>query len=397
MSKTIIVMRHEFMTLITKPSFWISLVGLPLFMGVIMAVSILGSGAATAATLASRQNRTTVQGYVDHSGLIQAMPEGAVFQAFPDEAAARAALTSGDVQGFFVVPQDYLASGNVTYISPEFSPLDSPTGQFERVLRYNLVGGDEAELARATTSVNVQQEAALAPSDAKGGTGLPFPLLPMFAGILFMIVMISASSYLMQTVSSEKENRMVEVLMSSITPRQMLAGKIMGLGLIGFIQLGLWLLSSLSALAYIPAAANLGSVSASSVVVAVIYFVFGYFIYASLMGGLGALMPGTREAAQYTFFILLPLIIPMYLNTALLYEPDGPLAVVLSLIPFTSPVVMVMRVMATDVPLWQIVAGIALLAITVVIVLNLVARLFRAQTLLSGSKPSLKDIALALR
>jgi ABC-2 type transport system permease protein len=397
MNKILIVARHEFKTLVTKPSFWIALVGLPLFMGVVMAISILGSTAATVATVAAKQNEVVVQGYVDHSGLIKAMPEGASFQAFPDEAAAQAALSTGKIQGYFIVPTDYITTGHVTYVSPDFSPINSPTGQFDHVLRYNLVGGDAQALARADSAVNVQQETALAPKETKGGSGLPFPILPLFAGILFMIVMITASSYLMQTVTTEKETRVMEVLMSSMTPTQMLAGKIIGLGMVGFIQMGLWLLSALTALNYLPAAASLGSITAGSVIVAVIYFIFGYFIYASLMAGLGALMPGSREAAQYTFFVILPLVIPMYLNTALLYQPDGLLAVALSLIPFTSPVVMVMRVTATDVPLYQIVLGIVLLAITVVVVINLVSRLFRAQALLSGTKPSLKDIARALR
>ena len=397
MNKVLIVARHEFLTLVTKPSFWIALIGLPLFIGVIMAVSILGSGAATAATIASKQNEVIVQGYVDHSGLIKAMPQGITMQAYPDEAAAQAALSSGKLNGYFVVPADYISSGNVTYISPEFSPVNSPTDNFEKVLKYNLVGGNATALQHADTAVNVHNETALAPKSSKGGTGMPFPLLPMFAGILFMIVMITASSYLMQTVSTEKETRVMEVLMSSITPRQMLTGKIIGLGMVGFVQMALWLLSSLTALNYIPEATALGSISAGSVVVAVIYFILGYFIYASLMAGLGALMPGTREAAQYTFFVILPLIIPMYLNTALLYEPNGPLAVALSLIPFTSPVVMVMRITAADVPLYQVVLGAVLLALTVVLVINVVARLFRAQSLLSGSKPSMKDIVLALK
>lgn len=399
MSKTFIVMRHEFMTLVTKPSFWFSLIGLPLFMGVVMSISLIGSGAATAATLASRQNRVTTQGYVDPGSLVKAMPDGVTFQPFPDEAAARAALESGKITGYFVVSADYVATGNVTYVSPEFSPLDSPTGQFEAVLKYNLVGGDPQALARINTTVNVQREEALAPRDSRGvtGSGMPFPILPMAAGILFMIVMITASSYLMQTVSTEKETRVMEVLMSSLTPTQLLAGKIMGLGLVGLIQMGLWLLSSLSALNYIPAAASLGTVTAGSVLVAVVYFLLGYCIYASLMAGLGALMPGTREAAQYTFFILLPLIAPMYLLTAILLEPNGPLAVGLSLFPLTAPVVMVMRVTSTDVPVWQILAGAMLLAVTVVGVIVLVSRLFRAQSLLRGSKPNLRDIALALR
>ncbi len=397
MNKIFIVARHEFTTLITKPSFWIALIGVPIFMGFVMAISLLGSGAATAAVIASKQNEVLLQGYVDHSGLVKTLPPGVSFQAFPDEEAARAALSAGKIRGYFIVPVDYIRTGNVTYVSPDFSPLSSPTGQFERVLTYNLVGGNEQVLARVDTTVAVQQETALAPQGTKGGTGLPFPLLPLFAGILFMIVMISASSYLMQTVTTEKETRVMEVLMSSLTPRQMLAGKIIGLGLVGFVQMGLWLLSSLTALNAIPAAASLGSISAGTVVIAIVYFLFGYFIYASMMAGLGALMPGSREAAQYTFFILLPLIIPMYLTTALLYEPNGLLATVLSLFPFTSPVVMVMRITATDVPFYQIALGVILLAITVVGVINVVARLFRAQSLLSGTKPSLRDIALALR
>jgi ABC-2 type transport system permease protein len=399
MHKILIVMRHEFLGIVMKPTFWISLVGLPLFMGVVMGISLFAGTAATAATLADRQNRSVEQGYVDHSGIIKTVPADTTLLAFPNEAAARAALTERKITGFFVVAADYVDTGNVTFISENFSPLESPTGTFERVLKLNLLGGDTAALQRADMSVVVQREESLAPREAPGASdaGLGFPILPMFAGILFMVVMISASSYLMQTVSTEKETRVMEVLMSSVTPTQLLAGKIAGLGLVGFIQLALWLLSALSALNSIPSAAALGTVSSGAVIVAVIYFVLGYFIYASLMAGLGALMPGTREAAQYTFFILLPLIIPMYLNTAIVLEPNGPLAVALSLIPLTAPVVMVMRVVATDVPPIQIVIGIVLLAATVVLFVVLVSRLFRAQALLSGSKPTLKQVVQALR
>jgi ABC-2 type transport system permease protein len=397
MSKVFIVMRHEFMTLVAKPSFWIGLIGLPVFMAFVMGISLVGGVAATAATASARQNQTLVQGYVDQGGFIKSIPTGIALHAYPDEAAARTALDAGVISGYFIVPQDYVANGNVTYVSPDFSPINSPTGSFERILKYNLVGGNPDILARADTSVNIQHEQALAPPPTKGGTGLPFPFLPMFAGIMFMIMVMTASSLLMQTVTTEKESRVMELLMSSVTPRQLLTGKILGLGIVGLVQMVLWLTSSLSALAYIPAAASLGSISAGSVIVMMIYAILGYFIYASLMAGLGALMPGTREAAQYSFFVMLPLLIPVYLVTSLVLEPNGWLATALSLLPFTSPVVMAMRVTATDVPLWQILIGIVLLALTVYAVINLVARVFRAQALLSGAKPSLRDIMLALR
>ncbi len=124
--------------------------------------------------------------------------------------------------------------------------------------------------------------------------------------------------------------------------------------------------------------------------VAVVFFLLGYFIYASLMAGLGALMPGTREAAQYTFFIILPLIVPLWLNTAIALEPDGTLAVVLSLFPLTSPVTMIMRMTATDVPFWQVLLAFVLLIAAAVVVIVLVSRVFRAQSLLSGTKPQLR-------
>ena len=301
MNKILTVARHEFLTLVTKPSFWIALIGLPIFMGVIMAVSILGSGAATAATIASKQNEVVIQGYVDNSGLIKAMPPDVSMQAYPDEASAQAALSSGKLNGYFVVPADYVTSGKVTYISPEFSPINSPTGQFERVLKFNLVGGDVTELQHADTAVNVQNQTALAPKGTKGGSGMPFPAAANVRGDSVH----DRDGHCIQLFDADGEHRKRDARDGSADvvhhPKQMLTGKILGLGMVGFIQMALWLLSSLSALNYIPAAASLGSISAGSVVVAVIYFILGYFIYASMMAGLGALMPGSREAGAIYF------------------------------------------------------------------------------------------------
>src|SRR5450759_2328909 len=153
MNKILTVARHEFLTLVTKPSFWIALIGLPLFMGVVMAISLIGRGAASAATIASKQNEVVKQGYVEKSGLIKTMPPGVSMQSYPDETTAQADLSSSKISGSFVVTEDYVASGKVTYISPEFSPVNSPTGQFEQVLKFNLVGGDMSRLQRASTDV----------------------------------------------------------------------------------------------------------------------------------------------------------------------------------------------------------------------------------------------------
>lgn len=397
MRKILIVMRHEFVTLITRPSFWIALIGVPILMAVIMGVTLVSSVAATTSAIAARQNRASAYGYVDRSGIIRALPEGANLRAFDDEASARAALEAGEIVGYFVVSQDYIETGAVQYVSREFNPMDSPTDEFERALNYNLLGGDANRLAAFSAPVVIRAETPTAPAETKGGAGAPFPIIPLAVSVMFSVVLMTAAGYLMQSVSTEKENRVIEVLMSSLTPTELLAGKVLGLGLISLAQMTLWLLSGLAALRFIPAGASLGTVDGGTIVVALVFFVLGYFIYASLMAGLGALMPGAREAAQYTFFIILPLFTPLYLNTAISLEPDGPLAVALSLIPFTAPVAMVMRMTVTDVPAWQIILALVLLVAAVVVVISLAARVFRAQSLLRGTKPGLREIALALK
>jgi len=128
-----------------------------------------------------------------------------------------------------------------------------------------------------------------------------------------------------------------------------------------------------------------------------LFFVMGYFVYSSLLAGLGALMPGSREAAQYTFLVLIPLFIPLYLNQAIGAEPNGLLATALSLFPMTSPIVMPMRMFSTNVPAWEIALSVALLGGMVYLAIAGAARVFRAQSLLSGSKPSFKQVVAAFR
>ena len=402
MKKILIILRHEFLTIVTKPSFWIGLLVVPVITGVIFGVIALGSVAAAAATSARKSAEVPKpQGYIDQSHIIQTsyISGTTPLKDFADTGAAQAALNAGQISGYYLVPPDVLATGEVKFISNEFSPFEdmSKTSDFRRLLELSLVDGDAALLERVKTPVDLQKYTSLAPNDQPRNIFQGFSPLPFAVCLLFFMVLITASSYLMNTVSTEKENRVMEVLMSSVSPVELLTGKILGLGILGLIQLILWLVSGLSILQNPIVAAYVDPVSASTVAWSVAYFVFGYLIYAALMAGLGALMPGTKEASQYVFFVMLPLMIPLYLNSAISREPNGILATVLSLVPFTSPVVMPMRLVSGEVPPLQILAGVGLLIVAVLITIWLVARVFRAQALLSGSKPSLKLLVGALR
>jgi ABC-2 type transport system permease protein len=130
---------------------------------------------------------------------------------------------------------------------------------------------------------------------------------------------------------------------------------------------------------------------------ALLYFILGYLLYASILGALGALAPSTREGAQFTFIAMLPLMLPLWLSNIIIESPNEPVSVFLSLFPLTSPTSMITRLAAGPVPLIQIIAGLIGLAITAYLFVLLSARFFRADTLLSSSSLSLRRIAQGLR
>lgn len=129
----------------------------------------------------------------------------------------------------------------------------------------------------------------------------------------------------------------------------------------------------------------------------VIFFILGYSVYASLLAGIGALVPNLREASQATTVVILPLIVPMILNNVLIYSPEHPVSIILSIFPLTSPLAMMTRLATvTPVPAWQLALAILLLIATAYLIIRSVAGMFRAQTLLTGQQFSLKVFLRAL-
>jgi ABC-2 type transport system permease protein len=217
--------------------------------------------------------------------------------------------------------------------------------------------------------------------------------------MLFYIIILSAASLLLSSVAKEKENRVIEILMMSLTPRQLLTGKIVGLGLMGLVQTIAWVGTGRVLLAFSGTTFNIPiafQLPASFLVWALIFFLLGYAVYASLMAGLGALVPNLREASQATILVIFPLIIPIFLLSILIEQPNGMLAVILSVFPLTSPVAMMTRLASGEVPFWQIMLAVVFLALTAVFVVRSVARMFRAQTILSGQPFSRKVFFQAL-
>lgn len=395
MNKIWIVLKHELITLLSRPSYWFAILGIPLLATVAYAIAARANTDSSTqeviTQLIGSPRQITSQGYVDPGGLIRLLPEGTppdLLIAYPDENAAAQALADGKIAGYYLLPVDYVQTGEIIYTSADYNPIAAQgnSAQFEWILQYNLLEGDALLASLAYGPVEVKQ-VSLAPEPQREEDNPLTYFLPYGVTMIFYIVILSAASLLLSSVSKEKENRILEILMVSVTPRQLLAGKIIGLGIVGLLQVGFWVGTGRILLAAGKITFNLPDVfqlPPSFLVWSLVFFLLGYAVYASLMAGLGALAPNLREASQVTIVVIMPLIVPMFLINMLIEAPNGIGSTILSLFPLTAPVAMMTRLAAGGVPLWQPVLAAVLLAITALLVVRAVAGMFRAQTLLSG-------------
>lgn len=218
-------------------------------------------------------------------------------------------------------------------------------------------------------------------------------MIPMMFAMLLGVCIVTGGQYLLQGVSEEKESRILESLLCTVTSEDLLAGKLLGLGGAGLTLVAVWMITG--ALFAGPSAALLQfRIPPLLFVLAVAYFLLGYLFYASLMTGIGAVTNNMREAQQFAFMFTFANFVPFIMLPRIMNKPDGGLAIGLSLFPPTAPVTMMLRLANpnADVPSWQIAASLALLALAAWLALRLAARVFRIGLLMHGKTPSFPEI-----
>lgn len=399
MKKTWIVLKTEFINAVTRRSFLLTLILVPLIPAIILGVlSLIGSSTpqeGIANLFQPAQGSQLSEGYVDQAHIITDLPEWIEDERlvpFPSEQSAQAAITSGEISGFYLIPSDYIVEGSIVYVREDFNPMSAmdTTWIIDSVLRYNLLDRDQDKLDLFQNPVQVKLT-NLSPTDEddRDQNSLYAFYLPYGVSMLFYALILTSSSMLLNNISKEKENRTLEILLSSIKPRQLLAGKILGLGLVGLLQMVFWMGSALlllragGTMLNIPPSLQL---SPQILYWGIAFFILGYLIYATLMAGVGALVSNLKEASQATFLIILPILIPLLMIGVIIQEPHAILPVILSLIPFTAPNTMMTRMAASTVPLWQLLLSLSLMLGTVFFLIRAVANMFRAQVLLTGKK-----------
>jgi ABC-2 type transport system permease protein len=237
-------------------------------------------------------------------------------------------------------------------------------------------------------------------------TGGTFFIAYFLILILYM-TLIFYGTIIMRGVIEEKTSRVVEVVLSSLKPFQLMMGKILGIAAVGLTQYLIWALFGLAATKYsgvlvsgiFPAAEGfkIPTIPAYIFVYFVIFFILGYFLYGTLYAAVGSMVNSEKEAQQLTFPVTMSLVVPFLLVMFVIRAPNSTLSVVLSLIPFFSPILMMVRVGILLPPFSQIMVSIILLVITTLLMVWLAAKIYRVGILMYGKRPAVREIIKWLR
>ena len=379
------VMAFEYARHVFRKRFLFALLSLPLFVSIMAFVIFL--------LIRSEFNLTPV-GYVDHSGLLTG-PDAIEndgswvgLKQFESEEGAQAALNSEEIQAYYVLSTDYLETRQTKLVALE-EPSGVATSQFTQLVRANLLSQFPADVVQRLSQGNQLVVQSLDGSrQFVQGDWLGF-ILPFMVGFIFLVAVFATSGYLLQAVVEEKENRTMELLVTTISPNKLMAGKIVGIIAVGWTQLIAWfgmviLLALVGSLFFdLP---EWISFPTSYLALALVLFVPGFIMLAALMVAVGATLTDAQEAQQVTSLFTLPLFIPFWFALTLINHPNGPVAVGLSFFPFTAPITLAIRAGFAPIPTWQLVLSLSLLIIFALAAVWFAGRAFRLGMLRYGQR-----------
>lgn len=305
------------------------------------------------------------------------------------------------LDGFLWATPDAIAAKKLDFVTNDTSSFIENGSLSETVgdalLRHELKtkGLQEKDIEGALNRVKVE------PVSPKG-KGAPDPQ-KMFIPILIMVMVMYMTVLLyginvMRSILEEKTSRIMEVMLSTASAKEMMAGKILGVGAVGLTQVGIWAAAAAAFAGYAVAASGMmkmlkAALNPTLLIYFVVFFLLGYVLYSTLCAAVGSMVNSEQEAQQMQFLVMMPMILAVIFITNIFTHPNSGIAVFGSLFPFTAPLVMFGRVaMQPDTPGWQIGLSIVLMVATIYGMVWLCGRIYRVGILMYGKKPNLPEI-----
>jgi len=391
------IIRHEYIRHVFRKRFLISLLSLPIAVLVMVGVSLVIAGFGI---------DTSPIGYIDPSGALAnpiQMPESTdifeptvQFIAYDNADQAQADLEAGAIQAYYILPADYPQNNAVELIYLK-EPDSSITYQFSDFLRFTLMENanvDPEVINRLSQGFSYSLEAADG-SRQMGDDQWYLVLTPFIAGIMMMVVVMTSGGYLLQAVVEEKENRTMEIVITSVSPSQLMTGKILGNIAVGLTQLVIWLIFAWIGMKvagnFWPILQNF-SLPPNYILVMLMLLLPSFVMVAAIMAAVGSTMTEMREAQQISGIFSLLFMVPIYASSAIMMAPNGSLAMALSYFPLTAPITVLMRMSFTVIPAWQIVVIVSSLILFAILAIWFATKAFRLGMLQYGKKLSFKEV-----
>ncbi len=406
----IAVVRREYLQRVRNKWFILSTIGFPLFMIAVMAIPIIME--------ARSEAREGVIAIVDQTGVLYDDVVSDLGESFEVERvpytgeviqSLEGRIAAGEIAGFLLLGDETLQAGKAVFRGAEtpgtVRRLRLQRAVVQSVLRHRLGGTlSEADGLDELLSGGSIDYLSLRESDLEDGER-EAGMIAGFAGalMLYMVILLYGVQ-VMRAVLEEKTTRIVEIIISTVKPWQLMLGKILGVGAVGLTQLAIWVLSMALLLTFglpylVAARPELLEIKTlvellpvgGGVVLFVAFFVMGYFLYSSLYAAVAAMCSSDDEAQQSQIPVTMLLVIPIMFLAPVMESPNGALATWLSLVPFFAPVLMFPRYIG-GAPLWQVGLSLVLVALTVLAVAWVAGRIYRVGILMQGKRPTLPEL-----
>ena len=307
---------------------------------------------------------------------------------------ARLYLENKNISSYIFIPKDFIQTGKVYYYSKiQLSSFSSANINLEQILSDIVIENLLEEKGIPNETINkvknpIQME-RITVTKAGEEKETPFSfvsnyLLPLF---LFMSIM-NAGGYLLNGIVEEKENKVVEVLLSTISPTELLTGKIVGLGGLGILQVGIWV----SGIVIVTQILKIPLISLEKGVLIMLFFVLGYLFYSSIFAMIGSISTSTRDSQQISAVVSFVVFIPLLLFFGIIQSPNMTFIRLLGMIPPFIPTIMIMRVLLSEVPLIDILVSLIILTGSLIISAKTASKVFKIGILMYGKKPNINEL-----
>lgn len=394
-SKTKIVALTEFITNVKRKEFIILTLLLPLILLTSMVIPLF--------FMQTVSHEKETLGVVDETGIVMPVLKERYTDYLIKEIAnaeeARQLLENNNISSYIIIEKDFIEKGKVSYYSKiQLSSFSSANMNLERIVSdiaiENLLrneGISNEVINKVKDPIEMERITVTKTGDEKE---TPFSfvgnyLLPLF---LFMSIM-NAGGYLLNGIVEEKENKVVEVLLSTISPSELLSGKILGLGGLGILQVSIWGIGIIAVTKIL----NIPLITFEKGIIIMIFFILGYFFYSSIFAMIGSISTSTRDSQQISAIVSFIVFIPMLLFFGIVQNPNMAFIRLLGMIPPFTPSIMIMRVLLTETPISDIIISIIILIGSVIVAAKIASKIFNIGILMYGKKPSLNEVIRWIR